>query len=72
MGILTGIYYRGRLKLDKPLRTKKPLKVTILFDEEAKTTLTLSDFSFSEIQKLLRDCKSSFSDEVVEERRKAV
>ena len=72
MGTLTGIYYRGRLKLDKPLRTKKPLKVTILFEEEEKTALTLSDFTFSEIQVLLRDCKSSFSDEVVEERRKAV
>jgi hypothetical protein len=72
MRTLTGIYYRGRLKPDKPLRTKKPLKVTILFEEEEKTALTLSDFTFSEIQVLLRDCKSSFSDEVVEERRKAV
>jgi hypothetical protein len=72
MGTLTDIYYRGRLKLDKPLRTKKPLKVTILFEEEERTALSLSDFTFTEIQKLLRDCKSSFSDEVVEERRKAV
>ena len=72
MDTLTGIYYRGQLKLDKPLRTKKPLKVTIHFEEEKKTVLSLSDFTFSEIQELLKDCKSSFSDEVIEERRNAV
>jgi hypothetical protein len=72
MGTLTGIYYKGRLKLDKPLRTKKPIKVTILFEEEETVPLTISDFTFSEIQILLKDCNSSFSDEVIEERRKAV
>lgn len=72
MGTLTGIYYKGQLKLDKPLRTKKPLKVTIHFEEEERIVLSLSDFSFSEIQELLKDCKASFSDEVIEERRKAV
>jgi hypothetical protein len=72
MGTLTGIYYKGRLKLDKPLRTKKPIKVTILFEEEETAPLTISDFTFSEIQILLKDCNSSFSDEVIEERRKAV
>jgi len=72
MGTLTGIYYRGQLKLDKPLRTKKPLKVTIHFEEEEKTVLNFSDFTFLEIQELLKDCKSSFSDEVIEERRQAV
>lgn len=72
MGTLTGIYYKGQLKLDKPLRTKKPLKVTIHFEEEEKTVLSLSDFTFSEIQELLKDCTTSFSDEVIEERRNAV
>ena len=72
MGTLTGIYYKGQLKLDKPLRTKKPLKVTVHFEEEEKIVLSLSDFSFSETQELLKDCKASFSDEVIEERRKAV
>ena len=72
MGTLTGIYYKGRLKLDKPLRTNRPLKVTINFEEEEKIVLNLSDFTFSKMQELLKDCKSSFSDEVIEERRKAV
>ena len=72
MGTLNGIYIKAQLKLNKPLRTKKPLKVTIHFEEEEKIVLSLSDFSFSETQELLKDCKASFSDEVIEERRKAV
>jgi hypothetical protein len=72
MGTITGTYYKGKLKLDKPLLTKKPVKVTISYEEDELTSLTLSDFSFAEMQKLLIDCRTSFSDEVVEERRKAV
>jgi hypothetical protein len=72
MRTLTGTYYKGRLKLDRPLMTKKPLKVTISFDDEEKSILSLSDFSFVETQELLRDCKASFSDEVIEERRNAI
>jgi hypothetical protein len=72
MGTLTGTYYNGKLKLDKPFLTKKPVKVTISYEEEEPSSLSLSDFSFSETQELLKDCKTSFSDEVIEERRKAV
>jgi hypothetical protein len=72
MRTLTGTYYKGRLKLDRPFMTKKPLKVTISFDDEEKSILSLSDFSFVETQELLRDCKASFSDEVIEERRNAI
>jgi hypothetical protein len=72
MRTLTGTYYKGRLKLDKPLNSKKPLKVTISFEEEDKSSLSLSDFSFTETQELLKDCKTSFSDEVIEERRNAI
>lgn len=72
MTTLTGIYYKGRLKLDKPIKTEKPIKVTISFEEDEKSGLKLSDFSFLETQELLKDCNSSFSDEVIEERRKAV
>jgi len=42
------------------------------YEEEGKKGLKLSDFSFLETQKLLKDCKTSFSDEVIEERRKAI
>lgn len=72
MRTLTGIYYKGRLKLDKPINSKKPLKVTISFEDEDKSSLSLSDFSFTETQELLKNCKTSFSDEVIEERRNAI
>lgn len=72
MPALTGTYYRGRLKLDKPVKFTKPVKVTVSFEEENKEVFSLSDFSFLETQELLKDCKTSFSDEVIEERREAV
>lgn len=72
MPTLTGIYYRGRLKLDKPVKFTKPVKVTVSFEEENKEVFSPSDFSFLETQELLKDCKTSFSDEVIEERREAV
>ena len=72
MPTLTGTYYRGRLKLDKPVKFSKPVKVTVSYEEEGKKGLKLSDFSFLQTQKLLKDCKTSFSDEVIEERRKAI
>jgi hypothetical protein len=72
MPTLTGTYYKGRLKLDKPVKFTKPVKVTVSFEEEAKTDLKFSDFSFLETQELLKDCKTSFSEEVIEDRREAV
>lgn len=72
MPTLTGTYYRGRLKLDKPVKFTKPVKVTVSFEEENKEVFSLSDFSFLETQEMLKDCKTSFSDEVIEERREAV
>jgi hypothetical protein len=71
MAIVKGTYFNGQLKLDKPVKTRKPAKVTVIFEEENKAKrLSLSDFSFLESQELLKDCKGSFSDEVIEERRK--
>lgn len=72
MPTLTGTYYKGRLKLDKPLKLSKPIKVTISFEQEKNTGLKLSDFSFIETQKILKDCKTSFAEEVIKERRKAI
>lgn len=72
MKSLTGVYYKGRLKLDKPLKTEKPIKVTVFFEEEKQSVLKLTDFSFLETQELLKGCESSFSDEIIEERRNAV
>jgi hypothetical protein len=72
MRTLTGTYYNGKLKLDRPLLTKKPIKVTLTFEDEKKSALSLSDFSFAETQELLKNCKTSFSDDVIEERRNAL
>ncbi len=72
METITGTYYKGRLSLDKPLKVKKPVKVMVTLLEETETRLSISDFSFLESQELLKDCKTSFSDEVIEERRNAL
>jgi len=72
MTTLTGTYYKGRLKLDKPVKFTKPVKVTVTFEKEKQSGLLLSDFSFAETQDLLKECKTSFADEVIEERRKAI
>jgi hypothetical protein len=72
MTTITGTYFNGQLKLERQLKTKKPVKVTVTFEEESKTSLALSDFSFLESQEQLKDYKGSFSDEVIEERRKAL
>ena len=58
--------------MDKPVKFSKPVKVTVAYEEEGKKGLKLSDFSFLETQKLLEGCKTSFADEVIEERRKAI
>lgn len=72
MKTITGTYHKGRLKLDRPLKTEKPLRVKVTFEEETTAELALSDFSFLESQELLKDFKTSFAEEVVAERRKAV
>lgn len=72
MTTIVGTYYNGQLKLDKPFKNKKPVKVSITFEEEIEDGLKVSDFSFLESQKELSGYKGSFSDEVVEERRKAL
>ncbi|WPP52999.1 hypothetical protein [Catalinimonas niigatensis] len=72
MKTITGTYHNGKLTLDSPLNTKKPVRITLTVEDEDVQSLSLSDFSFAETQELLKDCKSSFSDEVIEERRKQV
>ncbi len=69
---ITGTYFNGNLQLDRPLTTSKPIKVTIVFEEEKVQNLTLSDFSFLETQQMLEQCTASFSEEVIDERRNAL
>ncbi|MES2795812.1 MAG: hypothetical protein V4683_07600 [Bacteroidota bacterium] len=66
---VNGIYFNGKLQLEKPINSKKPLKVVVNFEEIKSNSLSLNDFSFVESQELLKDYKGSFSDEVIEERR---
>jgi hypothetical protein len=69
-----GTYQNGHVKLDKEYSSEKPVKVIVTFLEDIETTsdkgLSLSDFSFSKSRKALADYKGSFSDTVIEERRK--
>lgn len=71
MRTISGTYFNGELKLDKPLKTKKPVRVKLIFEEDLpeKDVLKISDFSFMEMQEMLIDCKSSLSEELVNERR---
>ena len=69
---ISGTYFNGKLKLDKPFESKKSLRVMITFEEENNSDLAINNFSFLETQELLKDYKGSFSDEVVIERRKEV
>ena len=68
MTTITGTYYNGHLKLERPIKTKKPIRVKVTFEEDKKERLALSDFSFLETQDLSKDFKGSFSDEVIEKR----
>ncbi len=71
---VVGTYQNGYLKLDKDYTSAKPVKVIVTFLEdvqnETEKSLALSDFSFSKSQKNLENFNGSFSDTVVEERRK--
>lgn len=69
---LKGTYHNGVLNLEKKIITNTPVKVTVVFEEELPASLQISDFSFQETQEILKDYKGSFSDEVVEERRRAL
>jgi hypothetical protein len=69
MKTITGTYHNGKLELDSPFESKKPVRVTLILEEEDSKQLKISDFSFAETQELLKDCTTSFSNEVIEERR---
>ncbi len=79
---LKGTYYNGNLKLEKEIKTKKPLKVIITFIEakalstedkrKEEKKLKVSDFSFLEAQNLLKNFKGSLSQTVIEERKSSL
>lgn len=73
---LTGTYYEGKVHLEKIIPTDRPLKVTVIFEEEVSKPepkrLKFSDFSFAKTREILKDKDWSFSDTVIEERREAL
>lgn len=71
-----GIYQNGRIRLDSNPVTNLPVKVIVTFPQvdaptptETPKILKWNDFSFNRSRKILRDLKSSLSEEVISERR---
>ncbi len=73
---LTGTYYEGKVHLEKIIPTDRPIKVTVVFEEEVSTgevkRLKFSDFSFAKSREILKNKEWSFSDTVIEERRESL
>lgn len=71
MKSISGTYFNGELKLDQPLKTQKPLRVKLVLEDDIEKVniLKISDFSFLEMQQMLKSCKSSLSEELINERR---
>lgn len=70
---LTGTYYEGKVHLEKIIPTDRPIKVTVVFEEEVSTSeVKRSDFSFAKSREILKNKEWSFSDTVIEERREAL
>ena len=71
---ISGTYYKGRVKLEEEVLVDSPVKILLTFlEDEVKSSpkkfLKTSDFGFKKAQNLLKNVKSSFADEVIEERR---
>jgi hypothetical protein len=73
---LLGTYENGRVTFDEDAYVPSKGKVIVAFLEvevpPSKGMLKLSDFSFAKTRALLKDCKGSLSEPVVQERRGAV
>ncbi|HEY5464274.1 MAG TPA: hypothetical protein VIJ95_13520 [Hanamia sp.] len=73
---LSGTYYKGKVHLEKIIPTDRPLKVTVVFEEEVNKPkpgrLKFSDFSFAKSREILKNTKGSLSETVIEERRESL
>ena len=53
---LTGTYFKGKVHLEKIIHTDRPLKVTVLFEEEVDNAepkkIKFSDFSFAKSREI--------------------
>jgi len=74
MVAVVGTFQNGYVKLDKEYSSSHPVKVIVTFLEDVEASsdksLSLSDFSFAESKKTLENYSGSFSDSVIDERRK--
>ncbi len=74
MPSVKAIYKNGKVILKEKVDTKEPVEVRIMFPSKRRGTigrkkqLNLDSFSFKKSQELLRNLKSSLSDEVIKER----
>ena len=73
---LKGTYYKGKIHLERIIPTDRPIKVTVVFEEDVvqpeTKRLKFSDFSFAKSREILKNKEWSFSDTVIEERRDAL
>ena len=74
---ILGTYENGRVTFEQEAHVPSKGRVIVTFLEEegessSKKVLKLSNFSFAKTRALLKDVKASFSETVVEERRKAI
>lgn len=76
MVAILGTYENGRVTFEEEANVPSKGRVIVTFLEEeepaSKKVLKLSNFSFAKTRALLKDFKGSFSETVVEERRKAL
>lgn len=78
MASVKAIYKNGKIILKKKINTKEPIEVTVTFpsrirkNKRQKGQLDLEAFAFKKSQKLLRNLKSSLSEEIIKERRIAL
>ena len=76
MVAILGTYENGRVTFEEEANVPSKGRVIVTFLEEeepaSKKVLKLSTFSFAKTRALLKDFKGSFSETVVEERRKAL
>ena len=76
MVAVVGTYQNGYVKLDKEYSTNNPVKVIVTFLEDVQSStdegFALTDFSFLQSQKNLENYKGSFSEELIEERKKEI
>lgn len=73
---ILGTYEDGKVTFEEEVNIPNKVKVIVTFLEDVapnpQKALKLSSFSFAKTRAILQDFKGSFSETVIEERRKAI